>query len=244
MLLPLPWRQAFAQRCRLAKDRKLGQVFASRALSECAASLKVAPRVVLQQRIVPGQLYDNKLHNLRRGASLVDGVVLQPGQTFSFWHSIGQASRANGFVEGRNIIQGRLRKELGGGLCQLSGLLYHLALLGGLEMIERHPHSIDLYREEDRFASLGADATVVWGVKDLRWRNPFEFSIYLQYWEWKGELFAHLSGESVWTPKHVEFARETLLASKAGVQVRVATVIEGRVIALTDYLQKPGMALS
>lgn len=91
MLLPLPWRQAFAQRCRLAKDRKLGQVFASRALSECAASLKVAPR-----------------------------VVLQPGQTFSFWHSIGQASRANGFVEGRNIIQGRLRKELGGGLCQLS----------------------------------------------------------------------------------------------------------------------------
>ena len=85
---------------------------------------------------------------------------------------------------------------------------------------------------------------MVWGVKDLRWRNPFEFSIYLQYWEWKGELFAHLSGESVWTPKHVEFARETLLASKAGVQVRVATVIEGRVIALTDYLQKPGMALS
>ena len=88
-------------------------------------------RIDFRQRIAPGQLHENKLQNLQRGASLVDGIVLQPGQAVSFWHCIGQATRENGFVEGRNIIQGRLQRELGGGLCQLSSLLYHLALLGG-----------------------------------------------------------------------------------------------------------------
>ena len=255
--VPLAWRQAVAQRRRHHRDRAQGLVFVglgqipefrvasdSNSGSRAEKALKMAPRIDLQQRIVPGQMYENKLQNLRRGASLVDGIVLQPGQAFSFWHCIGQASRENGFVEGRNIIQGRLQRELGGGLCQLSSLLYHLALLGGLHIMEWHPHSIDLYREEDRFAPLGADATVVWGVKDLRWSNPFPFAIQLRCWESEGGLYATLSGESPWQARRVEFIRECLPQRNVGSRVRVTTLVDGVSQVQTDYLQKPGMMLS
>ena len=75
----------------------------------------------------------------------------------------------------------KLDFDYGGGLCQLSGLLYHLALTAGLGIVERHPHSVDLYTDETRYTPLGADATTVYGHKDLRLKNilstPFCFRI-------------------------------------------------------------------
>jgi hypothetical protein len=85
---------------------------------------------------------------------------------------------------------------------------------------------------------------VVWGVKDLRWRNPHAFAIQLQCWELEGALFARLNAKHAWRPKQVEFAREHLPAIESGARVRVATVIEGQVLVQTEYLQRPGMALT
>ena len=61
--------------------------------------------------------------------------------------------------------------ERGGGLCQASGIIYHLALIAGLQIIERYNHSKDLYTEETRFCPLGSDATVAYGYRDLRIKN-------------------------------------------------------------------------
>lgn len=97
--------------------------------------------------------------------------------TWSFWHAIGRPTARNGFAPGRNIVEGTVVRQIGGGLCQLSSLLYHLALLGGLAIVERHHHSVDIYEENARFTPLGADATVVWGYKDLRLANPHPFDI-------------------------------------------------------------------
>lgn len=68
---------------------------------------------------------------------------------------------------GRNLVAGKIQGNYGGGLCQVSGLLYYIALATGLEILERHAHSIDIYAEEDRFAPLGADDTVVFGYKNF-----------------------------------------------------------------------------
>lgn len=46
-----------------------------------------------------------------------------------------------------------------------------------MEILERHHHSLDIYKEQDRYTPLGADATVVYGYKDLRFRNPYAFPI-------------------------------------------------------------------
>lgn len=126
---------------------------------------------------------DGKLANLRLGADRLDGVVVAPGETFSFWKLVGRPSQAAGFEQGRTIRGGVVAGEVGGGLCQLSGIAYEAGLRAGLKPVERYPHSADLYIEEDRFTPLGLDATVVWPYKDLRLANDlpvpvkFRFSV-------------------------------------------------------------------
>lgn len=125
--------------------------------------------------------YEGKLVNIGLGASRLDGVVLHPGQILSFWKLVGRPSVSSGFALGRAIREDALHGETGGGLCQVSGLAYELGLRAGLEVLERHPHSRDLYAEEDRFTLLGLDATVVWPWKDLRLRNPHGVPVCLRF---------------------------------------------------------------
>lgn len=116
----------------------------------------------------------NKRHNLRRAARMLERTTILPGQTFSFARAIGPPIAARGFLDGRTLVGGAIATSAGGGLCQLSGLLYLAALECGLEIVERHPHSLDIYTDATRFAPLGADATVVYGYRDLRFRNPHD----------------------------------------------------------------------
>lgn len=124
------------------------------------------------QEIKGGAFLEGKLANIRLGAARLDGVVVAPGETFSFWALVGRPSAAAGFQLGRSIRGGMAGGDIGGGLCQVSGIAYEAGLRAGLTVAERHPHSRDLYTEVERFTPLGLDATVVWPYRDLRLLNP------------------------------------------------------------------------
>lgn len=113
----------------------------------------------------------NKIHNINIAARRIEAIDIAPGEVFSFWHTIGAPSRKNGFRPGVNIIDNKVVEDYGGGLCQLSGILYHLALMAGLTVVERANHSIDLYHDQERYTPLGADCAVFYGYKDLRLSN-------------------------------------------------------------------------
>src|SRR5213592_2276336 len=115
-------------------------------------------------------VYDNKMHNLALVQSRLDGVTLRPRELFSFWRLVGRPDAAHGFKVASNFIGGRVGFAEGGGICQLTSALYNAALLAGLEILERHAHSIDAYGA-NRYVPLGRDATVVHGYKDLQFRN-------------------------------------------------------------------------
>jgi len=108
-----------------------------------------------------------KVHNLRRAAAALDGVIVPAGALFSFWRQIGRATRRRGFVTGRMLQQGCLVPATGGGLCQLSNALYDAALQAGCEIVERHPHSRVVAGSA---AAAGRDATVACNYVDLRFR--------------------------------------------------------------------------
>jgi vancomycin resistance protein VanW len=112
-----------------------------------------------------------KIENLRIAAARLSHVIVPDGQIISFWAQVGPPNEANGFKLGRSLFENNLSADIGGGLCQISGLLYELGLRAGMAIMERHAHSRDLYTEHTRFAPLGLDATVVWGYKDVRLRN-------------------------------------------------------------------------
>jgi vancomycin resistance protein YoaR len=143
-------------------------------------------------------LFENKIHNIRLAISRFSPPVLQPGQEFSFWRSALAPTSENGYREGAMFINHEVRTSLGGGLCQLTGLLYNLALLSGCEIVERHNHSIDAYGE-DRYIPLGRDATVAYGRKDLRFRNPYHFPLALDL-----HVDEQRASGSVWAAKPVD----------------------------------------
>jgi vancomycin resistance protein VanW len=141
-------------------------------------------RLTLEQPIPPTDHVAAKLHNLALARQRISDLLIAPGEIVSFWHLVGRPNRKRGFRAGRSLLGGELRTDYGGGLCQLSGALYHLSLLAGLRVLERHPHSVDIYDDATRQTPLGADATVAFGFKDLRIKNtlpdPFCFRIELQ----------------------------------------------------------------
>lgn len=113
-------------------------------------------------------LEDGKVENLRVAARRLDGLEFPPGATFSFWAQVGRPGAAQGFVPGREIREGCVVPAIAGGICQLSNALYEVALLAGLEIVERHPHSRIVPGSQ---AALGRDATVFWNYLDLRLRS-------------------------------------------------------------------------
>lgn len=125
----------------------------------------------ISQVFKPSETLENKKHNLREAASRINRTIIRPGEIFSFWRTVGNPNNSRRFRDGRCIVGGNTIHNLGGGLCQASGIIHHLALMAGLEIVERHNHSKDLYTEQTRFAPLGTDATVMFGFKDLRIRN-------------------------------------------------------------------------
>lgn len=95
----------------------------------------------------------------------------------SFWRQLGRTTRGKGFLTGRELREGCIVPAIGGGLCQLSGLLYQAALDAGLEIIERHGHSRVVPGSQ---AEQDLDATVFWNYVDLRFRSDKPWRIEIE----------------------------------------------------------------
>src|SRR5436190_834351 len=94
----------------------------------------------------------------RDAAARLDGVVLRPGETLSFWYLVGEPSRARGFQEGMELRSGCIVPSPGGGLCQIAGAVFEVALCVGLTVVEHHAHSLEIAPEHDRIRPFGAAA--------------------------------------------------------------------------------------
>lgn len=118
---------------------------------------------------------DYRNTNIGRAAELVNGTVLAPGETFSMNDIVGERTRENGFTEGFVISDGILREDLGGGVSQLATTLFNAMFFAGLEDVEHKPHSFYI----DRYP-VGREATVAWGILDMRFRNDTKYGVLVQ----------------------------------------------------------------
>lgn len=165
------------------------------------------PVVEIVQAIKPTGFLEGKLANIRLSAARLDGVTVAPGETLSFWALVGRPSAASGFAIGRSIRNDLVGGEIGGGLCQVSGIAYEAGLRAGLTIAERHPHSRDLYAEADRFTPLGLDATVVWPWKDLRLLNPLGMPLQFRFAVRDLTLAASVRAPAPLAPATIEIER-------------------------------------
>lgn len=194
------------------------------------------PQISISQAILPTQYSENKKHNLNLAIQRIEDVAINPGKVFSFWHLVGKPDRTKGYREGRSLVGNQLKAEYGGGLCQLSGLLYFLTLKAGFPTLERYAHSHDIYTEVTRFSPLGSDATVVYGYKDFRFRNHLAFPVCFRFDLQDQEISAVLCTPQPVHEYKIEFLGEEY---NGGVKVDTVRFIESthtpEVLASTIY---------
>lgn len=121
----------------------------------------------------------NRIHNIQLSASGINGVLVPPGETFSFNQALGDVSKFTGYKEAFIIQGGRTILGDGGGVCQVSTTLFRAILNSGLPTVERHAHSYRVgYYEQDM--GPGFDATVYAPNVDLKFKNDTENHILIQ----------------------------------------------------------------
>ncbi len=128
-------------------------------------------------------LQQNKADNIRLSCSRIDGLMIRPGQTFSFWRTVGKTSRRNGFKDGRVLVNGRLVAGVGGGLCNLANTLNLLVLHSPLTITELHHHSDALAPDpQGKHVPYSAGTSVNYNFIDYRFRNDTDQPVQLHTW--------------------------------------------------------------
>ena len=106
--------------------------------------------------------------NIRIAARALDGVVIKPGEEFSFNRSVGPRSDGRGYRAAPSYLEKDSPPTLGGGICLLSSALYQSALESGCAVTDRTAHTRTI-----RSVAPGLDSTVWYGQVDLKFRNPY-----------------------------------------------------------------------
>ncbi|MEG1559930.1 MAG: glycopeptide resistance accessory protein VanW [Clostridia bacterium] len=119
---------------------------------------------------------ENKVFNLKLAAPNLNGLLIKPGETFSFCLATRYADRQTQYKDGLTVIDGKLTTEKGGGMCQMSNLLFLMFLHTPLTIIERHGHGVKNFKESENNALMGIDATISRGWLDLKLKNETNFT--------------------------------------------------------------------
>lgn len=117
----------------------------------------------------------NRSHNIRLAAELINGCILPAGGTFSFNGTVGKRTAERGFLSAKIIENGKFVEGVGGGVCQVSTTLYNAALLSGLEVTEFHAHSLAV-----GYVAPSRDAMVSGSACDLKFKNTSPAPVYIR----------------------------------------------------------------
>jgi vancomycin resistance protein YoaR len=146
--------------------------------------------------------------NIGRAAELIDGTVLEPGETFSLNGTVGERTAANGFTEGFVISNGIFKEGLGGGVSQVATTTFNAMFFAGLEDVEHKPHSFYISRYPE-----GREATVAWPTVDLEFRNDTRYGVLVEAWRTsstpssQGSVTVRMWSTKVWDIESATSAR-------------------------------------
>jgi vancomycin resistance protein VanW len=148
--------------------------FASEKSKEHLPVVVYTYRALIRRRLgqVDMRLQNNKAVNLSIAAPKVDGILIKPGETFSFWRLVGRDSKRSGYLEGLTISDGKVSSGIGGGMCQFTNLIHWLVLHSELTVTEHHHHDgFDLFPDFGRQIPFGTSTSIMYNYMDYRVRN-------------------------------------------------------------------------
>lgn len=124
-------------------------------------------------------LQQNKAVNIALASSKIDGMIIRPGEVFSFWRTVGSITEKKGYKDGRIISDNKLTPGLGGGLCNLANTIHLLILHSPLEVTEFHSHSDALAPDEGKRVPFSSGTSICYNYIDYRFRNNTDQDVQL-----------------------------------------------------------------
>ena len=155
------------------------------AVSKPQVSSENLPALNIQRPIATGTSRfagssPERINNIKVAAGRLNGVIIAPGQTFSFLAALGPITKANGYQEGLTIQGDATVPGIGGGVCQVSTTAFRAAFFAGLPIVERHQHTYRVSYYEQDGSPTGFDAAVYSPGVDLKFRNDTGGAILIQ----------------------------------------------------------------
>ena len=141
------------------------------------------------------KLQENKVTNIMLACNQINGIIIHPGETFSYWKTVGRATKEKGYKEGLVIGRKSLTKGYGGGLCQMANMIHWLVLNSPLEVTELHHHSDALFPDDRRRVPFGTGTSVTYNNVDYRFKNNTDQDVQILVWVENGELCGELRSE-------------------------------------------------
>lgn len=141
------------------------------------------------------RLQENKVTNIMLACSKMNGMIIRPGEVFSFWKTVGRATKRKGYKEGRVIVKGKIEPGTGGGLCNLGNTINLLVLHSPLEIVELHHHSDALAPDNGKRVPFSSGTSVSYNYIDYRFKNNTDQDIQLLVWCEDGKLHGELRSQ-------------------------------------------------
>lgn len=138
------------------------------------------------------QLQINKAKNLELAGKEIDGLIIKPGEIFSFWNTIGNPTKRRGYLKGLTISSGQFGQNYGGGLCQMANLIHYLVLHTPLEVVELHHHTDALFPDFKRTVPFGTGTSVAYKTIDYRFKNTLDVPVQLRVWQDEVMLYGEI----------------------------------------------------
>lgn len=127
-------------------------------------------------------LQRNKVTNLQVASKKINGIIIRPGETFSFCKLVGLPTKRKGYLEGMELTFGQARAGIGGGICQISNLIHWLVIHSPLTVTERYHHSFDPFPDDGRVLPFGSGATVFYNYRDYQFTNNTAHTFQVNLW--------------------------------------------------------------
>ncbi|MBR4309378.1 MAG: VanW family protein [Oscillospiraceae bacterium] len=141
-------------------------------------------------------LQENKAVNIAIASSKINGMVIHPGEVFSFWRTVGKPCKRKGYKDGRVITNKGLIPGVGGGLCNLGHTINLLILHSPLDIIESYRHSDALAPDEGQRIPFSSGTSVSFNYVDYRFKNNTDQDVQLLLWCEEGKLWGELRSQT------------------------------------------------
>ncbi len=132
----------------------------------------------------------NRIENIKNGAAKIDETILYPGDEFSFTQAVAPFTADNGYYMAGAYASGKNIDSMGGGICQVSSTLYNTVLRSELTVTERTNHMMTV-----GYVPLGADATIAEPTIDFKFRNDYEYPVYIEAYTYNGSVTVTFYGK-------------------------------------------------